>query len=110
MSRDVTKQTRDCTRRNESNLLSSFLIVVHWLFFLSQAIIPAGKVEISTSIRRRFFNAFATFFRRQIKTVEIQFDVERRSFIRRFDVETFLRFSTLFRRRKCPLRFLPNSI
>ncbi len=52
---------------------------------------PAGKVEI---FRRRFFNAF----RRQIKTVEISTLIRRLN----FDVEIFLRFSTL-RRRHCPL-------
>ena len=44
-----------------------------------------------SKFRRRYFDVdFSTFFRRRIKTVEIPRE--------KFDVETVLRFSTLYRR------------
>ena len=62
------------------NVIPSF--VSDSLKVICSSYVPSGQVEISTSIRHQIDVDFSTFFRRQIKTVEI---------------------STSNRRRKCPL-------
>ncbi len=56
---------------------------------------PAGTVDFSTSVRRWYDVFFSTLFRRPIKRVEIPTS--------NVEIARFLRFSTLFRRRNCPL-------
>ncbi len=65
---------------------------------LSDLVLPSGHSRNfdvdSMSNQRRYFDVdFSTFFRRQIKTVEISTSTRRQ-----IDVEIFLCFSTLFRR------------